>query len=279
METDPLAGVAPPPDLYRVGALAKSVDALEALRPAHYERFAHDGFLAVDQALSPAEVVEALEGLQSLIQRENPSGYMLQFEGGRAAGAALQGEARMDAVRKLMGFVGAEPRLQALADHPGILAVVARLIGATPRLIQDMALIKPPGGGREKPWHQDMAYFNYPVEARVVGVWIALDATDVANGCMHVFPASHRAGPAPHFQIRDWQLCDADVQGLPCTAVPLPAGGALFFDGLLHHGTPPNFSGKRRRALQFHYIAADAVPTDPEARLRNFGAEGRNATC
>ncbi len=25
---------------------------------------------------------------------------------------------------------------------------------------QEMALLKPAGGGREKPWHQDAAYFN-----------------------------------------------------------------------------------------------------------------------
>ena len=32
-----------------------------------------------------------------------------------------------------------------------------------------MALLKPPGGGREKPWHQDKAYFNLTLDTPVVG--------------------------------------------------------------------------------------------------------------
>ncbi|WP_269542094.1 phytanoyl-CoA dioxygenase family protein [Cerasicoccus fimbriatus] len=39
--------------------------------------------------------------------------------------------------------------------------------------------------GREKPWHQDKAYFDFPLNDRVVGVWIALGEATVANGCMH----------------------------------------------------------------------------------------------
>ncbi|MFW6213947.1 MAG: phytanoyl-CoA dioxygenase family protein [Spirochaetota bacterium] len=36
-----------------------------------------------------------------------------------------------------------------------------------------MALVKPPGG-REKPWHQDHACFDLPLDSTIVGVWIAL---------------------------------------------------------------------------------------------------------
>jgi phytanoyl-CoA hydroxylase len=31
----------------------------------------------------------------------------------------------------------------------------------------------------------------------------------------------------------------------------------MFFSGLLHHGTPPNRSSSRRRALQFHYASVN----------------------
>ena len=58
-----------------------------------------------------------------------------------------------------------------------------------------MALLKPPRG-REKPWHQDHAYFNLPLDTPIVGVWIALDEATPENGCMHVIPGSHREGRA-----------------------------------------------------------------------------------
>lgn len=278
-ETDTATVADVPEGLYTVGEVARASSSLSALRAESYSQYAHDGFLAVARGLSPEETQRAIDGLTTLILREDSSGYQLQFEGGRESGRMLTGDARVDAVRKLMMFVDQDPRLSATAANPSILAVVERLLGGRPKLIQDMALIKPPGGGREKPWHQDLAYFNYPVSTRVVGVWIALDAATVDNGCMHVFPGSHRAGPAPHFMIRDWQLCDGDVLGLRCTAVPLPAGGVLFFDGLLHHGTPPNLSGTRRRALQFHYVAEEATGIPSEDRLKLFGSEGKNATC
>jgi phytanoyl-CoA hydroxylase len=271
--------VEPPAGLYTVGAMASLLPRLADVRAAEYAFYAHDGYLAVAQALQQAELESALAGLSALIENPDADGYQVQFEGGREAAKGLTGDARLDAVRKLMMFVDHDERLRAIAEHRGLLAIVERMLGGPAQLIQDMALIKPPHGGREKPWHQDKAYFDYPVGTPVVGIWIALDAATVENGCMHVFPGSQRAGPAPHFMVRDWQLCDANVEGLPCTAVALPPGGALFFDGLLHHGTPPNGSGSRRRALQFHYAAVGAERIGSEERLKLFGADGRDAAC
>lgn len=270
---------APPAGLYVVGGHAAPVPTFSSIRAAALAQYAHDGFLAVSQAYSAADTRAALDGLNALVLNPAPQGYAIQFEGGREAGSTLQGEARLDSVRKLMGFAEADARLRAMAYQPALLDVVERLLGEAPVMIQDMALLKPPRGGREKPWHQDKAYFDYPVATPVVGVWIALDAATVENGCMHVFAGSHRMGPAPHFMIRDWQLCDADVVGLRCVAAPLPPGGALLFDGLLQHGTPPNQSLSRRRALQFHYVGAGAQKIPTEERLRLFGNEGRNASC
>lgn len=81
--------------------------------------------------------------------------------------------------------------IKALAEHPLLLDVITRLLGEEPKMFQNMGLIKPPHLGREKPWHQDKAYFEYPVALPVVGVWIALDEATVANGCMHVQPQGH----------------------------------------------------------------------------------------
>ena len=109
--------------------------------------------------------------------------------------------------------------------------------------------MKPPFHGAEKPWHQDTAYFDYTPLGGVIGVWIALDEATVENGCMQVIPGSHLDGPAKHYHVRDCQLEDGGVRVDRAVVVPLKPGGALFFSGLIHHGTPPNTSGDRRRAL------------------------------
>ena len=186
---------------------------------------------------------------------------------------------RQDYVRKFFNFVAFAPHMKALSEHTALLDVVSRVIGAQPTLFQDMALLKPPRIGREKPWHQDHAYFDLPLDTPVLGVWIALDRATTANGCMTVIPGSHRRGPVVHFQRRDWQICDTHVDNRGALAVPLEPGGCLLFSSLMHHGTPTNTASERRRALQFHYAPAGAVRISTAQRMAVFGAEGKSVTC
>jgi ectoine hydroxylase-related dioxygenase (phytanoyl-CoA dioxygenase family) len=135
------------------------------------------------------------------------------------------------------------------------------------------------GAHSEKPWHQDTAYFDYLPLGGIVGVWIALDAATVENGCMQVIPATHLGGPVPHFHVRDCQLADDGVQVDRAVVVPLAPGGVLFFSGLLHHGTPPNLSGDRRRAFQCHYAAAECRNMTMEEHAELFNEGGAYAGC
>ena len=64
-------------------------------------------------------------------------------------------------LRKLAFFVHLEPRLRHVSTHPRLRALIDQLIGPGSRMIQDMALLKPPFRGSEKPWHQDAAYFDW----------------------------------------------------------------------------------------------------------------------
>ena len=268
--------------LYRPTALARQVETLADIGPEEIAFYREQGYLSVRRAFTADEVASALGGLLHLIQGGVPAFKGISFEAAaREHLPRLTPEERQDAVRKLYSFVGYEPRLQALAEHPDLRRVVARLLGdRSPAMFQDMALIKPPRMGREKPWHQDHAYFNYPVGTPIVGVWIALDEATIENGCMQLLAGRHREGPRVHFARRDWQLCDRDVLGQESVAAPLPPGGLLLFDGLLPHGTPHNDSGRRRRALQFHYAPTDASKLpDDTARLAVFGSEGKDVTC
>lgn len=269
-----------PADLYQFARVAQGVQGFAGITPAHLDQFHEDGYLVVHNAFTAAEVAAALDGLLDLIGGSRPDFHGLEFESWGADHASEPNrEAKQDYIRKLMSFVAYDDRLNALAAHPALLDVAARIVGDTPHMFQDMALIKPPGGGREKPWHQDKAYFALKADAPVVGVWIALDPATAENGCMHVIPGSHREGPMVHFKRRDWQLCDTTVETARDVMVPLAPGGLLLFDGLIHHGTPANRTQDRRRAVQFHYTAQSAVWTDEDERLAVFGGEGRGVSC
>ena len=274
------------PELYAYDRIAEPLGGFDQVRKRHIEQFRREGFLAIEKAFTARQTVHLLESLLGLIAGRNPGFKQIQFEA-RVADrlGQLTNEQREDAVRKLSSFVEYEPSLRAMAEHPELLSLLRKLLKSDhPKLFQDTALFKPPRIGREKPWHQDCAYFDLALGTPVVGVWIALDDSTLENGCMHALAGAHLHGPVVHFQRRDWQICDTDIHTMhgpkqPIVAIPLRAGGCLVFDGLLPHGTPHNDSDQRRRAIQFHYCPADAVRTDKSSRMAVFGSEGEDVTC
>jgi phytanoyl-CoA hydroxylase len=277
---DQEAGGACPEELYSAREAADGIAGFDAVSDEHVAQFHDQGYLVIHHAFTQEEIQASLHGLLDLIGGKYPGYRGVQYEkDGFKAASSLPTEQKQDAVRKLWKMCETEPRIAALASHPKLLALVARLMQDAPVLFQDQALLKPPMIGREKPWHQDNAYFNVPPETTIVGVWIALDEATPENGCMFIIPGSHREGPVVHFKRRDWQLCDTDVAATQALTVPLQPGGCLIFHGLLHHGTPPSHSQQRRRALQFHYKPASIVPIAPDERLAVFGSEGKDVTC
>jgi len=257
------------PALYAAPGIARPLPGLE-VGPAEVQEFRDEGFLAVAQALTRTEVDQAQEGLRALARAGSPADIQYERMAQDRLGQ-LSADERLDVTRKFMWFSEHDARLRALAHHPGILTAVERLLGATPHMFQDMALLKPPGGGREKPWHQDNAFFRMEPGTPIVGVWIALDEATADNGCMRVIPGSHREGPRRHAFLRDLQVCDGEVPIERGVAVPLRPGGLLFFDGLMMHGTPANQTTSRRRALQFHYTVAAPDRTTEDQHRAYFG--------
>ena len=279
MRIDEYGDFTTPAGLYDfAGQITRGCAGFDGVTESDIEQFHALGFLVVHEANDSAAIEAARAGLRATILR---GGDHISYESAAAARLETLGdEERLDSVRKLMPVIDFDARLRQAAESAPLLDVVGRILGETPTLTQDMALLKPPLIGREKPWHQDMAYFDYPGGTTIVGVWIALDEALPENGCMMIIPASHQQGPALHWQRRDWQICDSDVPVGRSLAVPLPPGGCLLFHCLLQHGTPPSRSRKRRWALQFHY-APESVAKLPDSaqRLSMFGAEGKDASC
>ncbi len=281
VEHSNIAAIPYPPDLYRFDTAADGISGgFAAVTEADIEYFHQYGYLVINDAFSATEVSDALAGMTYLMDGKCPEFRAIQFEPSLAkAKDEMEGQDRRDAIRKIFRYVNHEPRLNAVATHPGLLDVLERMMGDTPQLFQDMALVKPPLHGSEKPWHQDCAYFNLPEGTTVVGVWVALDEATAENGCMHVIPGSHDEGPMIHFKRRDWQICDTDVPVGRDTMVPLKPGGCLFWHGLTHHGSPANQSEQRRRALQLHYKPASSGEVTTQERMAIYGSEGKDVDC
>ena len=266
--------------LYRYDNVAKGVDSLEDVTDEHVAYYWENGFLPVQSAFDLGKINAARDGLMDLIDGKIPEFTEIQFEGSMKEKLdTVSPDERRNAVRKLQSFVEYEYRLKALSEDTKFLEVVSKLIKADPELWSNQALIKPPEIGREKPWHQDHAFFDLPMGTPIVGCWIAIDKAIPENGCMHVKPGIHKEGPVEHFVQRDWQICDTYLDLSRDVMVPLNPGGLLFFDGLMQHGTPANRTSMRRRALQYHYIPVNTPRISREERMAVFGSEGKDVTC
>ena len=263
--------------LYRYDQVEQDrIPSLEDLTEEHVKQFWSRGYLVVEQALSIEDVNRSIEAIMDILSGAS-SGSKIQFVKPQSELKTLE-EVEL-AARKIYGFIDHEPRLRAIAHQPGVFKALRKLFGEESKVAQDQAILKPPAGGAEKPWHQDMAYGPLAYDKAVIGMWFALDPAELDNGCMHVIPYSHREGGSPHFAVRDWQLCDRAIQVEHDIAIPLKPGGVLIFHGLLHHGTPPNFSAKRRRSIQVHYAPESANKLTPKEYKRMFTNEMTNAEC
>ena len=280
MSLDEYGLEAPPAGLYDFSdQITSGIDGIANVTDADIEQFHALGLLVIHNAIDRAAIEAGRAGLRDLILRRDADNIMFESVVGERFNE-LPDEERLDSVRKMMPVIPFDARLKKAAENPELLDVIRRIMGDQPALSQDMAMLKPPRIGREKPWHQDMAYFDFPTDTTIVGAWIALDEATPENGCMMVIPGSHHDGPMPHWTRRDWQICDTDVQVGKSAAVPLPPGGCLLFHCLLHHGSPQTRSDRRRWALQFHYRPASAEAfSDSDHRLSVFGTAGVDVTC
>jgi phytanoyl-CoA hydroxylase len=268
--------------LYRSERVHTAIEHPSLINAEHMRQYWTDGFIAVNDVFTPAEVQAALDGLTHLIRGGNPDYKGVQLEEAVAQDvdpASVAPDDRERYVRKLMRFVDFDARLLAMSKQATLVGIARRLIGSDLAMSQDMALLKPPHIGREKPWHQDTAYFNYKPFDGVIGTWTALDPATPENGCMHVIPGSHLRGPQPHYHDRDCQLPDELIDVQNDVVVPLKPGGVLFFHGLLFHGTPPNQSLSKRRALQFHYTSVECQTISDEEHEKAFNDAGGYAGC
>jgi phytanoyl-CoA hydroxylase len=213
--------------------------------------------------------------------RETDGSFHVNFEPSVESLDGLSEEELCGSYRKLANYLDKDPVFEALAEHPIMTRYLEQLLGPGYIHFQNMALSKPARFGIEKPWHQDNAYFDVTPLDGVVGVWIAIDDATVENGCMHVMPTPRSELAAfKHIHDKDCEIARDDLDLSRVRPIEVPAGGALFFLGMVPHQTPPNRSAKRRRALQLHYHCADAkhLPKD-EFDCVFCTPDGRPASC
>ena len=229
------------------------------LTPKQLVQFYQEGWAVVRGLVDPETVAFAMTAIDDFIT-ENPTKVIYETEAlkGRTAESLTPAD-RILAVRGIHQQAFRDKRFLRLVKHEPLVSALVSLLGRDIKVLQDMALIKPPRIGSEKPAHQDAAYFEVEPHDQVVGTWWALDRATPENGCMHVWPGTHRLPVVEHTAIENTphlvipsSLLDESRK----VALPMEPGDVLFFSSHLFHFTPPNRSAHRRRSLQVHYASA-----------------------
>ncbi len=229
------------------------------LTAAQLEALDAKGYLSFDSLLSAESVAELRDVYDRILARE------IAAEGDRWLGGVT---------RQVMLPSKAHPLF---ADNEARTAArdIARVAfdGAEPVFAFDQLLFKPPGHPADTPWHQDMAYSRMPFSPKgypcrglqVLQFWIAIDAADIENGCMHFVPGRHHEPLLEHYVVSGADDYEGRLLGIvdpqntldlaSAVACPVPAGGATVHLAGTPHYTPPNRSVDRpRRAYIINYV-------------------------
>jgi phytanoyl-CoA hydroxylase len=154
-----------------------------------------------------------------------------------------------------------------LMSNPKILDAVESLIGgeifANP--VYNTRPKVPRVAAGAVPWHQDKSYWPDANSNPVITVWIPLEDSTLENGCLHIWPRTHRR------KVLSWHRetysgtgfteIDAEhMKGVKAVPLPLEAGGAILFNDRCVHMSTPNNAKTVRWSVDLRYQPTDQDP-------------------
>lgn len=122
-----------------------------------------------------------------------------------------------------------------------------------------MLMLKAPHNPAPVLWHQDAAVWDENTFDHLP-VIVALDDFLPDNGCLEVVPCSHRRGPLGLGWNENTRRIASECAGeiaRGAVKVELKAGDAVFFHGLLLHGSGGNATAGSRRSLTMAFFPGD----------------------
>jgi ectoine hydroxylase len=237
--------------------------------PGEIRAWEADGFFVRRGAFGGDELEELRGAAERAAERAARAavgdGASYLIDGNRyreATGSTIQFEHRpgSETIRVVEPFHHLDPLLDRLIDDPRLVEPMRDLVGSERvALFTDKMNLKRPREGSGFRWHQDSPYWAHFCNHldRLPNVMVALDDADAENGCLRVVAGSHRRGLLPGLEgegrlgplFTDPRHFDVSKE----VAVEVSAGSLIFFSPHTVHGSEPNRSERRRRALVITY--------------------------
>ncbi len=231
-----------------------------------------DGFIHVENALTPARLAEINAWLDGCIARAKGvavSNEVYDFEDSHTPDAPR--------IRRVKDPVARDRLFWDVIRDPGVIGPLQQLLGPNIRLFGSKLNMKSAGYGAPVEWHQDWAFYPHTNDD-VLAAGIFLDDVDAENGPLMVIPDTHKGPILSHHNDEGFFVGGIEDAAHRCDldkAVPIYgcAGSMSVHHVRAIHGSSLNLSGKPRRILFYEISAADAWPLWSDVtglKYRNF---------
>jgi phytanoyl-CoA hydroxylase len=150
-------------------------------------------------------------------------------------------------------------------DHPyfrdlflsdKLVDVAEQLLGPDIALFTSYIISKRPNDGLAVDWHQDAAFF--PIEPmETFTLWLAVDDSNVENGCMRVVPSSSKKVYPHRVDTASGTTLPLSLDGIDLTEardIELKAGQFSVHNPFVVHGSYANHSPRRRCGITIKYV-------------------------
>lgn len=231
------------------------------------DQFWHDGYLVVDGAVDK----QTLCNLQNQMSKwdEESRNHMQPY-----GKPTVDGRPRFDleenhsaerpALRRINNPIEVCKHFYAVMTEAPMVDMVANLIGPNVKYHHCKINSKVPGSNMVVRYHQDFAYTPHTNDDLITAM-LLLDDVDTGNGCLMVVPGTHKGAIDSLFQdgVFTGMVEPSLEESYLARQVPIEgkAGSVCLMHTRLQHGSAPNPSVSRRRAIYLCvYSAADAVP-------------------
>ena len=135
-----------------------------------------------------------------------------------------------------------------------LLDLMHRLIGRDVSLFLDAIYPKPARVGREKPWHQDQAFWRWEPKGVIVQTMTALDDCLIENSCLQLIPRSH----GEYLPNGGREAClEIAARQAEAYYLPMQAGDVVAFSSLLLHASERNRSDRDQCSVFIAYAPPD----------------------
>jgi ectoine hydroxylase-related dioxygenase (phytanoyl-CoA dioxygenase family) len=162
-----------------------------------------------------------------------------------------------------------------LASDERVLDVIESVIGPNVMLGATHIFCKHPDPKADQfvAWHQDVTYWGLtPPVAHTA--WIAIDDSDLENGCMLVMPGSHTEGLLEHGKSAhegnllsvNQEVSAALFEEGKSEPLELKAGQISVHHGALLHASQPNLSNRRRCGLTVRFVDPSVKQKRPNSK-------------